>query len=322
MTDIHQSYEDFRLDALLQYDLADDEEEGDVQDSESVHSGVVDDATFDELYTSIPDDIYYEDDGGSRKLTDVTKRLRKLPSRRIISSLKRYDEKEETSKTPSLLRSVSILFRPRRGKLNRIISKGDKQQNQRGIERNISNRTEWTASVTSLEEVALDADLSNSMCYLDEEEDEDINGGLSTDRENLNHRSSNSVSSEVFADDDGVNDYQKTGCRDDVSLASCGGVLVDECYDVLLGYNSMDSAISIDIDSDEEENSDKLFRTDDPMLNRSLPIIESRGLQDLFFDDYQCKEDLVDRCHRSVLSTASGTGTSSRHCRPYTICDF
>ena len=320
MSDVHQSYEDFRLDALLQYDLADDEEEGDVQDSESVHSGIVDDATFDELYTSIHDDMCYDDDGGRRKLMDVTKRLRKPQSRRIIPSLKRYDEKEEISKSPSLLRTVSVLFRPKRGKSNRIISKGDKQQNQRGIERNISNRTDWTASVTSLDEVAFDADPSNSVCYLDEEGDEDINGGLSTDHEKLNHRSSNSFSSEVFADDDSVNDYQKTGCRDDVSLASCGGVLVDECYTVLLGNNSMDSAISVDIDSDEEDISDKMFRTDDPLLNRSLPIIESRGLQDLFFDDYERTEDLADRCHRSVLSTA--TGASSRRCRPYTISDF
>jgi hypothetical protein len=174
--------------------------------------------------------------------------------------------------------------------------------------------------VTSFEDVAYSPndDPSSSLCYLDDEEDDESNCGVHADDKNKNNSSSKSICSEVFADDDSENDNQ-------ISLESSGAVLVDECYDIILNNNSMNTAIGIEIygsEEDDDSDSDKAFRTDDPMLNRSLPIIESRGLRDLFFDDYENDEELVKRCHRSVVSTASGTGTSSRHRRPYTICDF
>ena len=343
MSDIHQSYEDFRLDALLQYDLADDEEENDAVDSESVHSGTIDEAAFDDLYASIPEVIYDDDNARmsnealtrASSLRDVTKRIRNVSSRKIIPNRKTDDEAQNTPyKQPSgLLRSVSMILRPKRGKSKRFASK-EKNAYERGIKRNISSKTEGT--VSSFEDVVVrqsDDDLSCSVCYLDEEEDDDNSSDGYIDSRNKKFSSSASSSSEVFADD--LNDTEKDNnnsdeaCKDKLhcSFASHSAALADACYDIILNNNSTDTAISLDIDGcdsddDTDDDSNKAFTTNDPMLNRSLPIIESLGLQDLFFDDY--KDELVDRCQRSVASASSFTGsnTCSRHRRPYTICDF
>jgi hypothetical protein len=352
MTDIHQSYEDFRLDALLQYDLADEEEE--VADSESAHSGIVDDAIFDELYTSIPDDILCDESITGRhdkesftrspSLIHATKFIRSVPSRNKKNNQKVNEEVEGAVKLRcnkqqgGLMQSVTKLLRTKQIKLKRFSSSVEKCRNQRGVERNVSTKTEGTLS--SHEDVAhcqIDDDLSCSVCYLDEDEDEEEKNDAFCESKRKSLNSSASTSSEVFADDSSAADIEngknsrcelfndKLHC----SFASNGEALVDACYDIILNNNSMDSAISLDIDDDDDDEdsdvdySQKIFTTNDPMLNRSLPIIESRGLQDLFFDDYDHNEALTERCHRSVASTASATGkTSRRHRRPYTICDF
>jgi hypothetical protein len=347
MADIHQSYEDFRLDALLQYDLAEDEEEEQAADSDSVNSGIIDEATFDELYTSIPD-VIYDGEIGTRKkeafirspsLMDVTKRIRSAPSRKRIQTRKVNEEPQETFKPQcnkqqtGLLQSVSMLLRPKQMNSKRLERKIEKSRSRRGIERNISSKTESTLS--SFEDIVLrqsDDDLSCSLCYLDEEEDENDNQGDGCDAGNIKtlHSSASSIS-EVFADDfnDTGNDNYNNNQYDEIfndklhcSFESNGEALAEACFNIILNNNSTDTAISLDIDDCDYDEGDShvVFTTNDPMLNRSLPIIESRGLQDLFFDDYDHNDVLADQCHRSVVSTA--TATNSRHRRPYTICDF
>ena len=353
MADLHQSYEDFRLDALLQYDLADDVEEEDAADSESVHSGIIDEATFDKLYTSIPD-VIYDDDNTSRKketfirspsLMNVTMLVRNVSSRNRLHNRQADEETHETFKPLSnkqhsgLLQSISIRLRPKRITSKRLFLNNEQRVNRRGIERNISSKTEGT--ISSLEDVALNQsdDLSCSVCYLDEEEDEYGNNlDECNDDKIKNLDCSASVTSEVFADNicDSGNDNNDRHDEPDYNKLHCSfesncNALADACYDVILNNNSMDTAISLDIDDcdnddyddhDDHDDSQIVFTTNDPMLNRSLPIIEARGLQDLFFDDYDHNNILADRCHRSVTSTFNATGYNSRHRRLYTISDF
>jgi hypothetical protein len=332
MEEVHQSYDDFCLDALLQYDLADDEENEDDVDSGSVQSNTVDESVFDELYTSISDVLCDEHSGAkdafirSPSFRDIRKLIRNAPSWRVrndkVNEVIPQLSKSSDKKTRRLMLSIGMLLRSRShtGTSGLIGSKSFK----RGIERNISTQTEATAPILDDDDdgdaknhTVKSDDLSCSICYLDEDDDDSVNDTDETT--SMNH--SFVSGSEVFTDE--PYDIMNNATTSKWSDTTSNDLLVGECYNVLFN-NQTEYDQNIDIDDDTEGAVyDKRFKSDS-IYNRSLPIIESRGLQDLFFDDEDIgnDNDFVKHCHRSVVSAGDQTTKSKQYRRPYTISDF
>jgi hypothetical protein len=327
MVDTHQSYEDFHLDALLQFDLVDDDDDNYNADTDSIHSDVVDEAAFHELYESIPDVICDTNDNNNKnynnnnsnsklsitrstKLRNVTKmirrprlqqqvqRLTKSTSCRSIQSdddyIMQIGKSTNTSKPKSctkknnLIQSVGKILLPKRP-LKTTSSNDHRQRSSRGIVRNVSCRTEGsTVSWVS-------DDLSRTMSNIRLIE-EDV-----------------SSSSKCYLDDE----------EDDNESNCCSEVFVDECYKVMMNNsnnNSIDS-LNNDDDCDVEEKTSY----DDRFLNRSLPIIESRGLQSLFFDSDTATNNNNNNSNKNIETSTDDDTSEERYDsgrRQYTISEF
>jgi hypothetical protein len=314
MVDTHQSYEDFQLDALIQYDLADDDDDYNA-DTDSIHSNAVDDAAFHELYDSIPAVVLDTNDANSTskvstdrslKLPNVTKMIRpprlqihklnRSASSRSVQSADDYiksnkSKQKSFNKKHSLILSVGKILLPKRN------SKSQSENRlRRGIERNVSCRTEgstvsWISDDLSkqLSHVQLieeDMSSTGSQCYLD--------------------------------DDDNGNDSQSNCCNE---------VFVDECYKIMMGNDSNDNKNHNQ--SNDTLSSDEYCVDDDRFLNRSLPIIESRGLQSLFYATTSTTPIIISNNNNKKnqnIDISNDDDSSEEQLvsgrRPYTMSDF
>jgi hypothetical protein len=289
--DTHQSYDDFRLDALLQYDLDDSECDGRTDkhiDHSSSHTSDLPIANFDDIYNSIPE-IEYKNTTSqnmhlARSMSDrkllrlgTSQRLFNIPAASTHSLSSDSDIFQKKSKKGGFIRSLGKLIqRPNQTTVSNTAM--DHSNCKRGVGRKLSTRTEGTV--------------------------------LSCDDK----------SAVVTATCDDANDDSSSVCY--IESDNNSYTLSEEWYN---GMNySTDTFESNDFVSNEMSKSDVSSR-----LYRSLPIIESRGMVSLLLDsddDSEChaEESICDdgnndiECHTDEKIC----GDSEKPRRRYSICDI
>jgi hypothetical protein len=253
VVDLHQSYDDFRLDALLQYDL-DDSERDDRNDNKidhsSSHSTDLPLSNFDDIYDSISE-LDCDSTANQSRPFDRSKSGRKVllreKSQRLFNNLSRStrsvssdgDVIQEKSRKCGFIQTLGMLIqRPNHETFSNTAPNHSKCK--RGVVRKLSNRTEGTVltyddkSRTGISTCVSADDECSSVCYIESDHN-----------------------SYTLADE------------------WCNGM---NC--------STDTFESNDFDTSEMSKSDVSTR-----LYRSLPIIESRGLVSLLLDsddDSEC----------------------------------
>jgi hypothetical protein len=262
MVDVHQSYDDFQLDALIQYDLADDEDDLRLKDDcdvASIDSGIMDDAAFDSLYESTPCMVYDEEETTRPSLREV-KKLLLAPHRKkmghSIRTLRHFGDgsnvahpvrrhslgelqvNETNNSCKRKKYGLSGTFRTISRLLKRKSNRTYEKLVQRGgVERTKSSRTEGT---TLYDDMSMAGEIQESTSIANKD---------------------SSTSSICYLDDE-----------------DCNEVLADKCYKIL---NDSISTISDGNGATDDTLSswDKILNL--PKFNRSMPIIETNNLQSL-----------------------------------------
>jgi hypothetical protein len=266
MVHVHQSYEDFHLDALIQYDLTDDEDCGPSKnDLDSLTSDGLDEVAFNELYESTPCKICDVDEPARSSIREMKKQL-VSPNRKVLQQNRRkvVDEGKTGGGGGATMRRLSI--GGKRSVIRRRHSMGSRPDEQ--------NKT-FIPSDSPFRSIYQMFQRPTVRVSNPKEDRGRVERGKSTRTQEM------TVFDESITDDapeiniqTRVNESLSSICH--LADSDLSEVLADQCFDVL-----NDSISTITSDHCDNHLYDLESTINHPKHNRSVQIIDTKSMESL-----------------------------------------